>query len=46
MSKRKIILSKEELIEKYKLNEDEQVYLLPLLMEIEDTVRRHIVIPV
>ena len=43
---RKLILSKKELIEKYNLNEEEQVYLLPILMDIEDAVRRHITSPV
>ncbi|NLZ38193.1 MAG: hypothetical protein GX893_01115 [Firmicutes bacterium] len=42
MSERKVFLTKEELIEKYNLNEEEQVYLLPLLMEAEETVRRQV----
>ncbi|NLZ92583.1 MAG: hypothetical protein GX922_00995 [Firmicutes bacterium] len=42
MSERKIFLTKEELIEKYNLNEEEQVYLLPLLVEAEETVRKQV----
>lgn len=46
MADRKIVLTKEELIEKYNLNEDEQVYLLPILVEIEDAVRAYLVRPI
>jgi len=45
MSERKLCLTADELIEKYNLNEDEKVYLLPLLVEIENEVRRHFVRP-
>ena len=36
------VLTREELIERYNLNEDEQVYLLPLLEEVEKAVYRHL----
>ncbi|NLZ38750.1 MAG: hypothetical protein GX893_03995 [Firmicutes bacterium] len=34
------VLSREELIEKYNLSEDEQVYLLDIFMEIEKEIFR------
>jgi hypothetical protein len=42
MSERKIALTEKELIEKYKLNEEEQKYLLPLMVEIENAFKRHL----
>ncbi|NLZ39218.1 MAG: hypothetical protein GX893_06380 [Firmicutes bacterium] len=45
MAGRKLVLTEEELIEKYNLSEDEQVYLLPIMVEIENAVRRHFIRP-
>lgn len=41
-NKFKPVLTREELIERYNLSEDDQVYLLDLFEEIEQTVYRHL----
>ncbi|QSX08139.1 hypothetical protein J0B03_10090 [Alkalibacter rhizosphaerae] len=38
----KPVLTREELIERYNLSEDDQVYLLDLFVEVEQAVYRHL----